>query len=101
MRTISTLLLLTAVMAYVVPRVNSQQRETAAQERREQQHKAAPDVQSEMLQSRQALEAAKNELVHAGDEWGGHRMAAIHHVDEALAEITRAEQWAKQHKAIK
>jgi hypothetical protein len=94
MRKISTLLLLLAVMFFVVPSTY-----TAAQERKE--HKAAPDVQAQMLRARQALEAAKNELVHAGSEWGGHRQAAIRHVDAALAETAKAEQWARQHKDIK
>jgi hypothetical protein len=101
MRKISTLLLLLAVTGYVVPKSHSQERETAAQERKERQHKTPPDVQAEMLRARQALEAAKNELVHSGGEWGGHRMAAIQHVDAALAETTKAEQWARQHKDIK
>jgi hypothetical protein len=101
MRKISTLLLLLAVMGYFVPRSYSQERETPAQERKEQQHKAPPDVQAEMLRARQALEAAKNELVHAGGQWGGHRQAAIQHVDAALAETAKAEQWARQHKDIK
>ena len=101
MRRISTLLLLLAVMGYAVPKSHSQQRETAAQERKEQQRKAQPDVQADMLRARQALQNAKQELVRSGSEWGGHRMAAIGHVDQALQEIQKAETWARQHKDVK
>jgi hypothetical protein len=101
MRQISTVLLLLAVMGYFVPKSNSQSRATPAQERKEHQHKAAADVQPEMLRARQSLQAGKDELVHSGGEWGGHREAAIQHVDAALAEIAKAEQWARQHKDIK
>ena len=94
MRKISPLLLLLAVMIYLVPSTY-----TAAQERKE--HKAAPDVQAQMLHARQSLQASKDELIHAGGEWGGHRQAAIQHVDAALAEIAKAEQWARQHKDIR
>lgn len=90
---ISTLLLLLAVMAYVPSTY------TAAQQRKE--HKPAPDVQAQMLHARQSLQASKDELIHAGGEWGGHRQAAIEHVDAALAEIAKAEQWARQHKDIR
>ncbi len=101
MQRISTLLLLLAVMGYVVPRSYSQQRETAAQERKEHQRKAQPDVQADMMRARQALQNAKQELVRSGSEWGGHRMAAIGHVDQALQEVQKAETWAKEHKDVK
>lgn len=101
MRKISSLLLLLAVMGYAVPRSHSQERETAAQERKEHAQKAYPDVQADMLRARQALETAKDQLVKSGGEWGGHRMAAIGHVEQALQEINKAEAWAKEHKAIK
>ena len=94
MRKISALVLLLAVMVFVVRSTY-----TAAQERKE--HKVAPDVQAQMLHARQSLQASKEELVHAGGEWGGHRQAAIEHVDAALAEVAKAEQWARQHKDIK
>jgi len=31
-----------------------------------------------------ALNAAKSALEQAGDKWGGHRVRAIHHIDQAL-----------------
>lgn len=101
MRTIGSLVVLIALLGATAPRLSSQERETAAQEKREHARKPAPDVQADMLRARQALVNAKNELVHAGGEWGGHRMAAINHVDQALQETQKAEVWAKQHKAIR
>jgi Ni/Co efflux regulator RcnB len=98
MRRISTLLLLLAVMGFAVPRAHSQ---TAAQERKEHPQKAHPDIQANMLRARQALQTAKQELVNSGGEWGGHRMGAIEHVDQALQEVQKAEAWAKEHKDIK
>jgi hypothetical protein len=94
------LIVLVSIIGFAAPRSFSQQRETAAQERREHQA-AAPDIEADVQRARQALEAAKNQLAAAGHEWGGHRVAAIHHVDAALAEVAKAEQWARQHKQIK
>ena len=51
--------------------------------------------------SRQALQNARNELEHAGSDWGGHRLAAIKHVDAAIAEVQKAEQYARQHHEMK
>ena len=59
------------------------------------------DVPAEMARAQQALENAKNELASAGADWGGHRIAAIKHVDAALAEVQKAVVWAKQHKEMK
>jgi len=87
-------------MIFALPQSFCQQKKSAAQERRERQT-AQRDVPAEMQRARQALETAKNELDHAGSEWGGHRAAAINHVNQALAEIHRAEDYAKQHKLAK
>ena len=94
MRKISTSVLLLVLMVSIVPSTN-----IVAQERK--QHKPTADVQAEMLRARQSLQTAKDELVHAGSEWGGHRQTAIEHVDAALAEVAKAEQWARQHKDIR
>jgi hypothetical protein len=65
------------------------------------QRKEVEDVPAEMVRARQALLTAKNEMAGAGNEWGGHRVAAMKHVDEALQEIQKAAQWAKAHKEIR
>jgi hypothetical protein len=54
-----------------------------------------------MEAARRGLEGARNELVHAGGDWGGHRMVAISHIDAALKEIGEAEKWARAHHDIK
>ncbi len=59
------------------------------------------DMPAEMVRARQALLTAKNELTHAGEEWGGHRVTAITHIDQALTEIQLSMDWARQHKRIK
>ncbi|MBV9479385.1 MAG: hypothetical protein JO249_01355 [Acidobacteria bacterium] len=83
MRILATMILLLAMSGLAVP-----QREVE-------------DVPAEMQRAHQALENAKNELQNAGNEWGGHRVKAISHVDAALAEIRQAENWAKQHHELK
>ena len=59
------------------------------------------DVPAEMEAARRGLEGARNDLVHAGGDWGGHRMGAVNHIDAALKEIGEAEKWAREHHDIK
>ena len=44
------------------------------------------DVPAEVESARHALQSARNDLEHAGGQWGGHRVEAMKHVDEALKE---------------
>ncbi len=81
MKLLSTMLLLLALSGFAVP-----QKE---------------DVPAEMSRAHEALQTAKSELEHAGQEWGGHRVTAIKHVDAALGEIRQAEQWARQHHELR
>jgi hypothetical protein len=81
MKLLSTMLLLLALSGFAVP-----QKE---------------DVPAEMQRAHEALQTAKNELEHAGQEWGGHRVAAIGHVNAALGELGKAEQWARQHHELR
>lgn len=81
MKVLSTMVLLLALSGFAAP-----QRE---------------DVPAELQRGREALQTAKNELEHAGQEWGGHRVAAIKHVDAALGELRQAEQWARQHHELR
>ena len=59
------------------------------------------DVPAEVDSARQALRGALNDLQHAGSEWGGHRAAAMHHIDEALKELNEAEKFFHEHHAEK
>lgn len=59
------------------------------------------DVPAEVNSARQALQNARGELEHAGAQWGGHRVAAMKHIDEALKELKEAETWAREHHDIK
>jgi hypothetical protein len=59
------------------------------------------DVPAEMESAERALQNARNELEHAGTDWGGHRVAAIKHVDAALQEIQAAEKYAREHHEMK
>ncbi len=83
MRLLATMLLLIALSGFAVPQ------------------KAREDVPAEMQRAHEALSNAKRELQNAGDEWGGHRVKAIGHVDAALNEIKQAETWATQHHEMK
>ena len=59
------------------------------------------DKPAEVDRAQQSLQTAKNELEHAGTEWGGHRVQAMKHIDAALHELEQAEQWAREHHDIK
>ena len=59
------------------------------------------DVPGQVDAARRALQGARNDLEHAGGEWGGHRVAAMKHIDEAVKELNEAEKWAKEHHDIK
>jgi hypothetical protein len=100
MRRLATLIILIGMTGFAVPSSFCQEKESAAQERREQKQ-VDRDVPAEMQRARQALETAKSELEHAGGEWGGHRATAIGHINQALAEVHKAEEFAKQHKLAK
>lgn len=59
------------------------------------------DVPAEVDSARHALQGAYNDLQRAGGDWGGHRVNAMNHIQEALKELNEAEQWAKEHHDIK
>ena len=59
------------------------------------------DVPADVEAARRALQGARNDLEHAGGEWGGHRVAAMKHIDEAVRELNEAEKWAHEHHDIK
>ena len=59
------------------------------------------DVPAEVESARRALQGARNDLAHAGSEWGGHRVAAMNHIDQALKEINEAEKFAREHHEMK
>ena len=59
------------------------------------------DVPAEVESAKRALEGAYNDLEHAGGQWGGHRVAAMKHIQEARAELNEAEKWARAHHDIR
>ena len=59
------------------------------------------DVPAEIESARQKLESARNDLAHAGGEWGGHRAKAMDNVDQALRELKEGERWAREHHDIR
>ena len=59
------------------------------------------DVPAEVESARHALQGARTDLDHAGGEWGGHRVAAMNHIDAALKELGEAERWAREHHDVK
>jgi hypothetical protein len=63
--------------------------------------KPVKDVQADMLQARQHLNAAKDLVYRAGNEWGGHRMDALKDIDAALAQVDQAEKYARERHYIK
>ena len=58
------------------------------------------DVPAEMESARHALGGARNELVDAGGDWGGHRVGG-NHIDADLKEIGEAEKWGREHPDIR
>jgi len=61
----------------------------------------ATDVPREIESARHALQGARNDLEHAGGHWGGHRVNAMKHIDEAVQELNEAEKWAREHHETK
>lgn len=59
------------------------------------------DVPAEVESAKRALEGARNDLQHAGSEWGGHRVNAMQHIDMALKELNEAEKFAREHHEMK
>ena len=59
------------------------------------------DVPAEIESAKAKLSAAREDLNKAGGEWGGHREAAMKHIDEAWRELGEAEKWAREHHDIK
>jgi hypothetical protein len=82
MRLLATMLLLVGMSGFAVPQKEK-------------------DVPGEVLAAQQALKNARTELAKAGNDWGGHRIAAIKHVDAALAEVQEAEKYAREHHEMK
>jgi hypothetical protein len=83
MRLVATMLLLVGMTGFAIPQ------------------NSGKDVPAQVLAAQQALKNARNELANAGNDWGGHRMAAIKHVDAALAEVQEAEKYAREHHEMK
>lgn len=59
------------------------------------------DVPAEVESAKRALQGARNDLEHAGGNWGGHRVAAMNHIDQALKELGEAEKYAREHHEMK
>jgi len=60
-------------------------------------HPQGRDVPAEVDQARHELHGAHEALEHAGGEWGGHRVNAMHHIEAALKELDEAEHYAHEH----
>jgi Flp pilus assembly protein TadB len=101
MRKIAIVLVLVGLVVVARQGFTQENRESAAQETRERQQRVQRNVPADLQRARQALESAQRELQAAGDQWGGHRAAAMSHVGQALDEIKRAEIYAQQHKLVK
>jgi hypothetical protein len=83
MRLLATAILLLALSGFATPQ------------------KGIPDIQADMAGARQHLTAAKDLAYRAGNEWGGHRMNALKHIEAAISEVDAAERYAKTHHYIK
>lgn len=59
------------------------------------------DVPAELDAARQGLRNAYEQLEHAGGRWGGHRVAAMRHIEQAQAQLNEAERWAREHHDIR
>ena len=56
------------------------------------------DVPAELQSAMQKLESARNDLDHAGGDWGGFREKAISHIQEAQGNLKSAMEWRQSHK---
>jgi glucose dehydrogenase len=60
--------------------------------------RADKDQPEEIRRAMQALKSARNDLEHAGNEWGGHRANAVEHIDAAIKELNEAMEFARSKK---
>jgi len=56
------------------------------------------DVPAELQSALAKLQSAKNDLDHAGGDWGGFRVKAISNIEEAEANLKKAQEWHQAHK---
>ena len=56
------------------------------------------DVPAELQSAMQKLESARNDLDHAGGDWGGFREKAISDIQEAQGNLKRAMEWRRSHR---
>ncbi len=56
----------------------------------------AAERHPEINRAERALRNAKTDLEHAAHDFGGHRVAAIQFIDQALHELQEAKQFDKQ-----
>ena len=59
------------------------------------------DVPAEIVSAQKSLQSAFDDLQHAGSGWGGHKLAAMKHIQEAQKELELGTAWAQQHKDVK
>lgn len=59
------------------------------------------DIPAEVDSARSALKGALNDLQHAGSDWGGHRVKAMEHIQQAINELNEAEKFAHAHHDMK
>jgi hypothetical protein len=59
------------------------------------------DVPADVDAARRDLQTAYSTLEKAGGDWGGHRVNAMKHIQEAVNELNQAEKWAREHHDIK
>jgi len=55
------------------------------------------DIDPEIHQAMGALENAKRHLEGAQHDFGGHRVKAVEHVNQAIDELKEAMKWQKEH----
>lgn len=79
MRNVLSLWVLFSLLSFAAPQSHAQQ-----------------NVPANMVRAKQSLQAAKDQLLNAGGQWGGHRMAAISYIEQALQEIQKAEAFASK-----
>jgi hypothetical protein len=58
---------------------------------------AHPDRDPEIHEAMKALETAKRHLEGAQHDFGGHRVKALEHVNQAIDQLKEALNWQKEH----
>jgi hypothetical protein len=98
-RTAATLSVVVLSFGLALPVAFSQQAPTPPKQNFQAGKPASQqDVPAELQAAMDKLASARNDLEHAGGDWGGYRQQAINHIQEAESNLKKAREWKQTHK---